>query len=144
MKAKGFEGRCYNMQISNKAHSSSLIAQKKALSATSHDPSVISYVPIDWHVDFKSGYRGNPKIYYKDIKYGHKVGVDVKVPWELSRFQHLTTLGEAYFLSNDEKYVKEFVNQITDWIENNPPKFGVNWTCTVDVAIRACSRLLGW
>ena len=127
-----------------KAHSWSPIAQKKALSAASHQPSAISYEPIDWHIDFKSGYRWNPKTYYKDMKYGHRLGVDVKVPWELSRFQHLTTLGKAYFLSKNEKYVKEFVNQVTDWIENNPPKFGVNWTCTMDVAIRACNWLLAW
>jgi len=145
MRAKGFEGHCYNMEInSDKTHSSSLIAQKKALSAMSHEPSAISYEPIDWHIGFKSGYRWNSKTYYKNIKYGHRPGVDVKVPWELSRFQHLTTLGGAYFLSKNEKYVKEFVNQVTDWIEHNPPKFGVNWTCTMDVAIRVCNWLLAW
>ena len=145
MKAKGFEGHCYDMKInSDKAHSSSFIGQKKALSARGHEPSAISYEPIDWHIDFKSGYRWNPKAYHKDIKYGNKLGADVKVPWELSRFQHFTTLGEAYFLSRNEKYVKEFVNQVTDWIENNPTKFGVNWTCTMDVAITACNWLLAW
>ncbi|MBA7523115.1 hypothetical protein ES705_15238 [subsurface metagenome] len=54
---------------------------------------------IDWHFDFKSGYRWNPKKYYKDIEipYGK---ADIKVPWELSRFQHLSILGEAYCLSS--------------------------------------------
>lgn len=138
MKAKGFEGHCYDMKInSNKAHSSSIVAQKRT-------PAAINYEPIDWHIDFKSGHRWNPKTYYKRIKYGHRAGVDVKIPWELSRFQHLTTLGEAYFLSKNEKYVKEFVNQISDWIEHNPPKLGVNWVCTMDVAIRACNWLLAW
>jgi len=98
---------------------------------------------IDWHCDFKSGYRWNPKKYYKDIKipYGK---ADIKVPWELSRFQHLSVLGEAYWWTNDKKYVGEFVNQISDWIDNNKPKFGVNWRCTMDVAIRTCNWLLGW
>jgi len=134
MKAKGFEGHCYNTKISS-----------EELSAVPYSPSTIhNYEPIDWHIDFKSGYRWNPKAYYKDIKYGHKLGVDVKVPWELSRFQHLTILGQAYFLSKNEKYVKEFTNQVSDWIEHNPPKFGVNWVCTMDVAIRACNWLLAW
>ena len=134
MKAKGFEGYCYDMKI-----------KSKELDAVQHSRfSVHDYKSIDWHIDFKSGYRWNPKRYHKSIRYGHRVGVDVKVPWELSRCHHLATLGEAYFLSENEKYAKEFVNQITDWIENNPPKFGVNWTCTMDVAIRACNWLLAW
>ncbi|MBA7465678.1 hypothetical protein ES707_00848 [subsurface metagenome] len=98
---------------------------------------------IDWHLDFKSGYRWNPKKYYKDIEipYGK---ADIKVPKELSRFQHLSILGEAYCLTNDEKYAKEFVNQVSNWINNNQPKFGVNWQCTMDVAIRACNWILGY
>ena len=99
---------------------------------------------IDWHCDFKSGYSWNPKTFYLDIKYGDKEVVDVKVPWELSRFQHLSLLGKAYWLVDDEKYAREFVNQIDDWIENNKPGFGVNWKCTMDVAIRACNWLLGY
>ncbi len=98
---------------------------------------------INWHCDFKSGYQWNPKKYYKDIKipYGK---ADIKVPWELSRFQHLSVLGEAYWLTNGKKYVREFVNQISDWIDNNKPNFGVNWCCTMDVAIRACNWILGY
>ena len=126
-RAKGFEGYCCDTQIKD-----------KELTIVHH------YEPIDWHIDFKSGYRWNQETYYKDIKYGHKLGVDVKVPWELSRFQHLTTLGEAYWLTKDEKYAYGFVYQVADWIEHNPPKFGVNWVCTMDVAIRACNWLLAW
>jgi len=79
-----------------------------------------------------------------DIQYGNKKGVDVKVPWELSRFQHLATLGEAYWFTGEEKHAKEFINEINDWIENNPPQYGVNWKCTMDVAIRACNWILGY
>jgi len=99
---------------------------------------------INWHCDFKSGYYWDPKTFYLDIKYGDKKGVDVKVPWELSRFYHLVTLGEGYWLTRDEKYTKEFINEISDWIENNPPQYGVNWKCTMDVAIRVCNWILGY
>ena len=57
------------------------------------------YQPIDWHSDFKSGYKWNPGTFYRDIRYGNVEGVDVKMPWELSRFQHLNTLGQAYLLT---------------------------------------------
>jgi len=99
------------------------------------------YLP--WHFDFKVGHRFNPKKYYKEIKpaYGK---ADIKVPWELSRFQHIVPLGQAYWLTGDERYAQEFVCQINDWIERNPPKFGVNWTCTMDVSIRVANWILGF
>jgi len=98
---------------------------------------------IDWHCDFKSGYHWNPKRYYRDIEipYGR---ADIKVPWELSRFQHFTVLGQAYWLTGNEKYSKEFVSEIEDWTVNNRPKFGVNWNCTMDVAIRVCNWIIGY
>jgi len=100
------------------------------------------YQPIDWHSDFKAGYRWDPKTFYKRIKYGHVRGVDVKVPWELSRFQHLNTLGQAYVLTGEQRYRDEFVNQIIDWKDSNPVAFGVNWACTMDAAIRVANWLV--
>jgi len=101
-----------------------------------------NYQLIDWHSDFKSGHRWNPKTFYRNICFGHIEGVDVKVPWELSRFQHLNILGQAYILTKNRKYAEEFVNQIRDWIKSNPVAFGVNWKCAVDVAIRAANWLV--
>ena len=107
-----------------------------------------TYTPIDWHLDFKSGYRWPENTWYRHIKYGHRPGADVKVPWELSRMQHLPMLAWAYGLSRShaeafkpaETYSREFRNEILDFIATNPPRFGVNWKCTMDVGI----RLAGW
>lgn len=100
---------------------------------------------FDWHTDFKSGYRWNPRTYYKRI---HPApfpgGYDIKVPWELNRCQHFVWLGQAYWITNDKKYVHEFINQVTNWIESNPCPWGVNWACTMDVAIRAVNWLWGY
>lgn len=100
-----------------------------------------SYLP--WHFDFKTGYRWHPGKFYKDIEipYGK---ADIKVPWELSRFYHAITLGQAYWLTENEKYAREFVEQVDNWIENNPPKLGVNWRCTMDVAIRVTNFIWGY
>lgn len=102
---------------------------------------VCGYLP--WHFDFKTGFRWNPRKFYKQIQpaYGR---ADIKVPWELSRFQHVAVLGQAYWLTGDEKYVREFVRQVDDWIDRNPPRFGVNWACTMDVAIRVANWILGF
>lgn len=92
---------------------------------------------IPWNKDFKTGFCW-PNQYYKLVKTVNlKNTADIKVPWELSRFQHLFTLGKAYWLTSDEKYVFEFKNQIVDWIKYNPYEMSVNWTCAMDVAIRA-------
>ncbi len=110
------------------------------------------YLPIDWHLDFKSGYRWSPCTWFKDITYGHLPGVDIKVPWELGRMQHLPQLALAYNCSINCKkffappifYLEEFRNQVLDFIAANPPRFGVNWVCTMDVAIRIANWLLAY
>jgi len=99
---------------------------------------------IDWHVDFKTGHRWNPRTYYKRIRPApYPGGYDIKVPWELSRCQHFVRLGQAYWITGDEKYAREFVAQVEDWIASNPWPWGVNWACTMDVAIRAVNWLWG-
>lgn len=97
---------------------------------------------IDWHCDFKTGYRWDP-LWYRDIRipYGK---ADIKMPWELSRFSHAITLGQAYVLTKDEKYSREFAAQVNQWIDENQPQFGVNWNCTMDVAIRACNWIAAY
>jgi Heparinase II/III-like protein/Heparinase II/III N-terminus len=72
----------------------------------------------------------------------------VKVPWELSRCQHLPWLAWAYALvpiddvETRDRLLREFEDQILDFVASNPPQFGVNWCCTMDVAIRAANWLL--
>lgn len=99
---------------------------------------------IDWHKDFKNNESWDPRVFYTDTVLVKGNGSDILIPWELSRFQHLPTLGKAYWLTKDEKYAREFVNEIDDWINNNPPQYGVNWTCTMEVAIRAVNWLWGY
>lgn len=101
------------------------------------------YVPIDWQLDFKTGYRWSESTWSRDIKYGDKPGVDVKVPWELARMQHLPQLAVADGLSVERVSV-EFRNQVLDFMATNPPRFGVNWVCTMDVAIRAANITLAY
>lgn len=94
---------------------------------------------IDWHCDFKTGRRWSP-MYYRDIDYNNlDEPSDVKVAWELARFQHFTVLGKAYLYTKDEKYASEFVSQWMDFVEENPVGMSINWACTMDVALRAIS-----
>ena len=100
--------------------------------------------PLPWHTDFKTG-RTWPLSYCTDIEYNElDRPTDVKVPWELSRCQHFTRLGQAYWLTGDERYAAEFVAETTHWIEANPLSYGVNWACAMDVALRAVSWIWGF
>lgn len=99
---------------------------------------------IDWHRDFKSGVSWDPGAFFTETPFLKGGGSDIKVPWELSRFQHLPTLGKAHCLTGNESYAKEFVGQIGGWIGSNPPQYGVNWTCTMDVAIRVVNWIWGY
>lgn len=107
------------------------------------------YVPIDWQLDFKSGHRWREKDWHRGVVFGHLPGVDIKVPWELGRLQHLSTVALACHFGRAnapgfrgaEAYAGECRNQILDFIATNPPGFGVNWACPMDVAIR-CANLL--
>lgn len=92
---------------------------------------------IEWNKDFKSNFIWKNK-FYKDIKIVDlNNNADVKIPWELSRFQHLFTLGKAYWITDDKKYYLEAKKEIEDWINKNPIYMSINWTCAMDVAIRA-------
>ncbi|CAM8659769.1 Heparinase II/III-like [Oxalobacteraceae bacterium] len=109
-----------------------------------------SYSPIDWHLDFKSGYRWQESTWHGDIRFGQLAGVDIKVPWELSRMQHLPTLALACHFAqagvpgfrSADTYAREFRNQVLDFMATNPPGFGVNWACAMDVGIRVANLLV--
>lgn len=99
---------------------------------------------LPWHEDFKTG-RVWPLQYSPDIEFSElDKPTDVKVPWELSRCQHFGVLGQAYWLTGDERYAREYVDQITDWIARNPWGHGVNWICAMDVALRAVNWIWGF
>jgi|GEM_PF-110960 len=92
---------------------------------------------IDWHIDFKTGYRW-PLLHHLHIKHPPLASPhDVKVPWELNRTQHFVTLAKAYRFSGDARYAEAFVDQARHWLASNPLEFGVAWAGPMDAAIRA-------
>lgn len=69
---------------------------------------------------------------------------DIKYCWQLNRHQHFYILGRAYWISGDEKYAKEFVDEFRDWVKKNPPEIGVNWVSSLEIAIRLISWTFGF
>lgn len=102
------------------------------------------YQPLDWQTDFKSAYRWSEQDHFLSVPFGHQKGVDIKVPWELSRLQHLIPMILYAQKGGDARYIKEVRAQMLDFISNNPPRFGVNWRCPMDVAIRTVNMALSY
>lgn len=96
--------------------------------------------PIDWHTDIKTGIGWAPR-FCKDIEYSNlDKPSDVKLPWELSRMQWLMPAAQAYLMDRDERYAACVRTVIEEWIDANPYAMSVNWSCTMDVAL----RLMTW
>ena len=105
-----------------------------------------NYQPLDWQRDFKSGFRYDAKQWFLSQRKIMPMakGVDLKVPWELSRLQHLPKL--ALTVSSSEKKNKEVQNyilcQLLDFVMANPIGMGVNFNCPMDIGIRNANILL--
>lgn len=95
---------------------------------------------IDWHKDYKTNLSWQPA-YMKRIEYNNPdKPSDVKMPWEVSRLQWLIPAGQAYLLTKEERYAELVRDVLADWIDNNPYAFSINWSCTMEVAL----RVFGW
>lgn len=158
MNCAGIEGFRYTSDIINDNMSTRYWSNEKINSANRQFSKQVyrnvekGYVPIDWQLDFKSGFRWSESTWFKHISYGDVAGADVKVPWELARMQHLPQLAFAFaavktshhHFRDPNNYQTEFCNQVLDFIAHNPPRFGVNWACTMDVAIRVVNWLMAY
>src|SRR5262249_21425282 len=99
---------------------------------------------IDWHLEPLSGKR-TPLRHWSQLDYlDTNVAGDKKVTWELNRHQYFLTLGRAYWLTGDERYAEVFASHISSWMDQNPPKLGINWASSLEVAFRSISWLWGF
>jgi hypothetical protein len=96
---------------------------------------------IDWHLEPMSGKR-TPLRHWSQLNYlDAQLAGDKKITWELNRHQYFVTLGQAYWLTGDEHYTEVFVSHVTSWMDHNPPKLGINWASSLEIAFRSISWL---
>ncbi|HEY2855854.1 MAG TPA: alginate lyase family protein [Gemmatimonadaceae bacterium] len=93
----------------------------------------------DWTLEPVSGKRA-PAIHWSRIAYlDPQVAGDSKFTWELNRHQYLVLMGRAYALTDDERYASVVADHLSSWMNGNPPEVGINWTSSLELALRAIS-----
>lgn len=85
---------------------------------------------VEWRRDPLSNYLW-PLDYHRDLQLQRSDGSDVRVVWELNRLGHLLRIQDA----------DEFLNQLRSWHGQNPYGRGPNWSCAMEVALRAMNIL---
>ena len=102
------------------------------------------YPRVPWNEDFGANRRWMKRYSaLLPVQYGGDES-DIKRVWELSRCQHFAALGEAYALTGDERFPREWAAQMTDWDRENPPLIGPNWISPMEAAIRIVNWIWGY
>jgi hypothetical protein len=106
---------------------------------------VAALAPIDWQLDPTSGHRWDARARSSRIAYGDDPGVEVKWPWEVGRLQHLPAIAARIDGADAEwraRAADVIRGHIVDFVRSNPPGFGVQWLCPMDVGIRVANILV--
>jgi Heparinase II/III-like protein/Heparinase II/III N-terminus len=97
--------------------------------------------PIDWQFEPLTGKR-IPLLHWSKLDYlDADIAGDKKIIWELNRHQYFMTLGQAYWLTGDERTARVFAAHLDAWMDENPPKLGINWASSLEVAFRSIAWL---
>jgi hypothetical protein len=94
---------------------------------------------FDWHHD----YRNNKQVERRfsgrlDIRNTEVVG-DIKYIWEVNRHQYLSALAYA---QNGGQHTDTLARAVRSWLRDNPYLSGVNWTSSLELALRIISWAL--
>lgn len=142
MRAKGFRGCQYNSKTMR------WLGKKARLKLKGR--CIKTYEPINWFVDYKSGFFFLPWYYSSQERclsvIEKKKGVDIKCPWEFGRLYHLPQMAvlAAGDINRKAMLIREFQNEVIDFIVMNPVGSTVQWSCPMDVAIRNVNLLVAF
>lgn len=109
-----------------------------------------AYQPINWFCDLKSGFFFHPRFYDSMEKclgvVGRRKSVEIKVPWELGRFYHLPQMAVLSIFDKTRRTgaLREFRNELMDFVIMNPYKKTVQWSSAMEVSIRAVNLLVSF
>lgn len=96
---------------------------------------------FNWHINPLSKIKANINLSWNKLSDFGEYG-DIKLIWEASRFPQIYYFINAYSIYNEEKYAKECISQIINWIDYNPSPKGVNYKCGQEISFRLFSWLV--
>ena len=94
---------------------------------------------VNWHKDLKTG-REWPRRFSPMIDWRRTDVGGVKYVWEINRHQFLIPTAKTYFITQERRYADQVLDILADWVDNNPPLEGINWTSSLELSI----RLIAW
>ncbi len=100
--------------------------------------------PPNWHREARTGLVA-PRVHWSRIPFLDPTVVgDHKVLWEPNRLQHLYSVAFCWLLDPEPDLLRLIERHLLSWIEDNPPRVGVNWASSLELAYRAiaCCWLL--
>jgi len=101
------------------AHSPHATGDVITLAADSDTPNVAGADRILEHV--YGGYHLGDDVDWESNKYDPEDPAFTREwTYSLNRFGHWRTLGRAYWQTGDERYAREWIAQMRDWVEDNP------------------------
>ncbi len=98
--------------------------------------------PIDYHRDPFA-----PHVVYDPGVPGDRVdlfqrGADAKVMWEIGRLSQLWRFAQARRITGDAAWSAAWERTVRHFHANNPPGCGVQWSCAMEVSLRAINVAL--
>lgn len=99
--------------------------------------------PPDWLMNPALGAR-HPQAtaHWSEISDFDPAAGDIKLVWEMSRFDWAPTFARAWRVTGDSRYLAALATWIEDWWQKNPPNTGPNWKCGQETSIRLINTLL--
>ena len=102
------------------------------------------YVPVAWSTDPRTGHAWPTDVWTRRLDLFPGDGTDVKIPWELCRFQFLPWMGlhdrrlRAEGRTEEaDAHAAEAALLMLDWIAANPARYGLHWRYPMEVSLRA-------
>ncbi|MFN0277983.1 MAG: alginate lyase family protein [Pyrinomonadaceae bacterium] len=94
-----------------------------------------------WRHDPLTGKDWGLEYHADDVVVYREDGADIRILWELNRFGHALTLANAFALTRDEIFAETFFVHVDSWMPQNQYALGANWSCAMEVALRAVNLL---
>jgi len=93
--------------------------------------------PPHWHREAQSGTQA-PMTHWSRIDHLDRTVVgDHKLLWELNRHQYLLAPAFCWLLDGEPRRFELIQSHLESWLTDNPPRQGINWVSSLEVAYRA-------